>query len=55
MKQTARDQLIAMYLDWRNDYVDVATYAEHNGVTLDQAVALLDLAREVANSDHPDA
>lgn len=55
MKQTARDQLIAIYFDWVNNYLTAECFAEHNGLTADQAVALIDLAREVTNSDHPDA
>lgn len=50
-----RDTLIAAYLDYVNNYLTVATYAEHNGLTEAQAQTLIDLARTVANSPHIDA
>lgn len=52
---TARDQLIAMYYDWVNNYLTQAKYADHNGLTEKQAEVLLSLAQSVAESDHPDA
>ena len=50
-----RDTLIAAYLDFWNNYLTVEKYAEHNGLTESQAGVLLDLAKEVFNSEHPDA
>lgn len=50
-----RDTLIDAYLDYWNNYVAVEKYAEHNGLTMDQAYKLIDLARDVFNSEHPDA
>ena len=55
-KQTiARDYLVELSLDWRNNYLSIETFAEHNGLTLDEAQALLDLAYEVRNHPHPEA
>lgn len=50
-----RQKLIDIYLEWRNDYLTVERFAEHKGLTVEQANVLIDLAREVANSPHPDA
>lgn len=50
-----RDTLINLYLDWRNNYLTVAKFAEHNGLTVEQADKLLNLARKVMYSDHPEA
>ncbi len=50
-----RDQLIAAYLDYRNNYLTIRAYAEHNGLNVVQAEILIALAREVASTKHPDA
>ena len=50
-----RETLIAVYLDFRNNYLTVEKYAEHNGLREEQAYKLIDLARDVFNSDHPEA
>ena len=50
-----RETLIAVYLDWRNNYLTVEKYAEHNGLTTEHAGALIALAREVFDSKHPEA
>lgn len=52
---SARDQLRAIYLEWVNDYLSLATYAEHHGLAEAQAAALISLARAVFNTDHPEA
>lgn len=54
-RREARENLIAMYLDWWNDYISYEVYAEHNGLTVEQAKALLKVAKEVHRSPHPDA
>lgn len=54
-RSSMRDTLIASYLDWRNNYLTIECYAEHHGLTMEQAKILVDLARVVFNSDHPDA
>jgi hypothetical protein len=50
-----RDYLVKVYEDWRNNYVTVGTFAEHHGLTEEQGRKLLELAREVYYSAHPDA
>lgn len=49
-----RDILIAAYLEYRNDYLTVAKYAEHNGLTYEQGSKLIDLGRELFYSNHPE-
>ena len=49
-----RDILIAAYLDYVNNYATAALYAEHNGLTTSEALALLNVARKVAEHDHPE-
>lgn len=46
-----RDFLINSYLDWRNNYLTIDLYAEHNLLTVDQALAFLILAKTVFNTD----
>lgn len=50
-----RETLIAVYLDWRNNYLTIAKYAEANGLNCAQGDALINLARSVYQSEHPDA
>ena len=50
-----RESLIAAYLDYLNNYLTVARYASDNGLTEEQAGALINLARHVFNSAHPGA
>jgi len=54
-QQQARDYLTAVYLDWRNNYLTVAKFAEHNGLTEAQAATLITLSRDIAHTEHPDA
>lgn len=51
---TMRETLIAAYLDYFNNYLSADKWAEHSGLTYEQGQRLLDLARDVANSEHPD-
>lgn len=50
-----RDVLTKVYYDWCNNYLTIDKFAEHNGLTYDQALDLIDLARKVAQSDHPES
>ena len=52
---SARDQLRAIYLEWVDDFVTVARFAEYHGITGAQAADLIALARDVFNTDHPEA
>ena len=52
---TARAQLCAIYLQWVNDFLSVARFAEYHEITEAQADALITLARDIFNTDHPEA
>lgn len=52
---SARDQLRAIYLQWVNDFLSVARFAEYHGITDAQAADLITLARDIFNTDHPEA
>lgn len=49
-----RDVLKAIYHDYFNNYLSLAVFAEHNGITTDQATRLITLAKEIDQSCHPD-
>lgn len=51
----ARTYLINLYLDCVNNWLSVATFSEHHGLNTTQGGALLELARDVYNSKHPEA
>jgi hypothetical protein len=55
MGQTARSKLTDMYLEYVNDYLSVEKFAEHNGLSFSHAKQLLELAKTVYESPHPDA
>jgi hypothetical protein len=50
-----RHVLSTAYLDYLNNYLSVATYAEHNGLTVPQGQAFIALAKSIFESSHPDA
>ena len=50
-----REYLIAQYLDFKNNYLSPALFAEHRGMTEAQGQALIDLGRNLFNSTHPEA
>ena len=49
-----RDTLIAAYLDYINNYASITLYAEHNGLTTNEAQVLLGVARSVFEHSHPE-
>lgn len=51
----AREILDWVYRDWVNQYLTVECFAEHNGLTTEQAQRLIALAREIHNSPHPES
>jgi hypothetical protein len=53
--KNARTYLENLYLDWRNNYLSIDVFAEHNGITKEQAEALLKIAKDVSGTAHPDA
>ena len=50
-----RQILIDCYLDYLNNYLTVECYAENNGMSTEQAEILINLARDIARSLHPEA
>ena len=49
-----REYLTKIYLDWCNNYLSTQTFADHHGLTVDQSIDLIRLARSVFESNHPD-
>ena len=45
-----KEHLQNEYLNWFNDYLTIEKYAEHRGITVDQAQTLIDLGRSVHES-----
>lgn len=54
MKQ-ARNYLEELYLDWINNYITIDKFAEHNGITHEQATKLIVLMQSIYNSNHPES
>ena len=50
-----REILIKVYLDRVNNYLTDEKFAEHNGLSVDHAVKLIELAKSVFNSNHPES
>ena len=49
-----RQNLIAIYLDFFYNFLTVDFFAEYYGLTADQAFKLLEVARSVLESNHPE-
>lgn len=54
MNEKFKQQLIEMYWDFRNNYLTVAKWAEHNGLYEDDAESIINAARHIINSPHPE-
>lgn len=50
-----REQLAAVFLDWQNNYLTISCFAEHYGLTIPEAMALIALARQCFEQPHPEA
>ena len=50
----ARSYLVDIYLDWWNNYLSLEKFAEHNGLRDTEASQLLQLAKIVFESNHPE-
>lgn len=46
-----RQSLINTYLDYRNNYLTIDRFAEHNLLTIQQAQLLIDLSKQVFETD----
>ena len=49
-----RTVLTDIYLEFRNDYLTVEKYAEHNGLSVNEAENLIKIASDVFYSLHPE-
>jgi len=49
-----RNTLIAIANEFQNDYLTLETFADHKGLTVEQAMALITLAQNVRASKHPE-
>lgn len=54
IENNAREALIAIRLDWINNYLTLAKFAEDNGLTESEAEQLIELARVVALHNNPE-
>lgn len=50
-----RDSLVALYLDWVNNYLTIQKFAEHHGLHVSEATDLLKVAQNCFETDHPEA
>ena len=50
-----RETLVSYYLDFFNNYMTVEKFAEHNGITVDQANQVIKLGKEIHESKHPES
>jgi hypothetical protein len=53
MKQL-REILNEYYLEWFNSYLSIAQFAEHHGLTPNQAARLVEIGREINHTKHPE-
>lgn len=51
----SREQLTAVYLDWRNNFLTIGAFADHYGLHDIEAEMLINLARRCFEVPHPDA
>ena len=49
-----REKLFNLYLDWVNNYLTIEKFAEHNGLYVDEALMLVELAQKCFENNHPD-
>ena len=45
-----RQYLIEQYLDFKNNYLSIALFAEHRGMTEEQGLDLINLGKNLFNS-----
>lgn len=55
MDKTARQILLDLYNAYMRDYLTVEVFSEHNGLTTEQGQILINLARDVTYSPHPES
>lgn len=52
---SVREYMIQSYLDWRNNFLTYEGFAEHHGLTCEEAEEFLQLARRISEHPHPEA
>ncbi len=55
INESIRTKIVNTYLDYRNNYLTIETFADHNGMTETHAKALVDLGRELFNTPNTHA
>jgi hypothetical protein len=50
-----RKLLSALYLDWVNNYLTLDKFAEHHGLYIGEAEALLKVAQDCFENNHPES
>lgn len=50
-----RESLAALYLEWVNDYLTIEKFAEHHGLTYEEASLLIDVAQSCFENNHPES
>jgi hypothetical protein len=50
-----REELANVFLDWKNNFLTVAGFAEYYGLHDNEAYELINLARQCFENPHPDA
>lgn len=49
-----RESLSALYVEWVNDYLTIEKFAEHHGLTVTEAEALIEVAKSCFENNHPE-
>jgi len=51
---SVREYMLKMYTEWRNDFLTYRGFAEHHGLTDEEAEQLIQLARIISEHPHPE-
>jgi hypothetical protein len=49
-----RSEFTAIYLDWLNNFASIQGFAGYYGLSESEAVRLINLAKEITMSNHPE-
>lgn len=50
-----REKLAEWYLDYVNNFISLDKFAEHHGISRDQAEQVVKLGKEIHETPHPEA
>lgn len=45
--KSANEYLVALYLDWVNNFVSISGFAEHHNISHEDAVTLINIGKEL--------